>query len=61
MQTYKITAFSPEGEKLVDESFQAENDQQAKEVGEQMLSEKQLHDSTHRCTSPQGKLVLFHR
>lgn len=61
MQTYKLTAFGPSGEKLVDESFQAENDLLAKNVGEKMLHEKNLQETTHRCTSPSGKLVLFHR
>lgn len=61
MQTYKLTAFSPDGEKLIDEAFQAENDQHAKELGNNMLSEKDLQEVTHRCTSPRGKLILFHR
>ncbi|MGM9923487.1 MAG: YhzD family protein [Bacillus sp. (in: firmicutes)] len=61
MLTYKLTAFNPDGEKLLDEAFQAENDQQAKELGNNILSGKNLQETTHRCTSPSGKLVLFHR
>lgn len=61
METYKLTAFDSSGEKLLDESFQAENDQTAKELGTNMLSEKNLQESTHRCTSPRGQLILFHR
>lgn len=61
MLTYKLTAFSPDGEKLIDESFQAENDNLAKDLGTTMLTEKDLLEKTHRCTSPQGKLILFHR
>ncbi|WP_108671925.1 YhzD family protein [Peribacillus acanthi] len=61
MKTYKLTAFDPTGEKLLDESFHAENDQQAKSLGEQLLKEKDFHEKTHRCTSPSGKLILFHR
>ena len=61
MKNYKITAFDATGEKLVDESFQAENDEQAKKVGNTLLSEKNLLDVTHRCTSPSGQLILFHR
>lgn len=61
MNTYKLTAFDETGKKLIDESFQAENDIQAKEVGEKLLTEKELNEVTHRCTSPAGKLVLFHR
>ncbi|WP_163101709.1 YhzD family protein [Peribacillus alkalitolerans] len=61
MKTYKLTAFDPAGEKLLDESFQAENDDQAKGLGEKLLQEKDLIEKTHRCTSPSGKLILFHR
>ena len=61
MKTYKLTAFNATGEKLLDESFQAENDNEAKEKGTQLLTEKDLLETTHRCTSPSGKLVLFHR
>jgi hypothetical protein len=60
LKTYKLTAFEANGEKILDESFQADNDNKAKEVGEQLLSEKNLLAKTHRCTSPSGKLLLFH-
>ncbi|PLT33775.1 YhzD family protein [Bacillus sp. V5-8f] len=60
-RVYKLTAFDQSGEKLLDESFQAENDDQAKALGENLLKEKDLYEKTHRCTSPAGKLVLFHR
>jgi hypothetical protein len=60
MLTYKITAFEANGEKLLDESFQATNDVEAKTKGEQILHEKNLRDKTHRCVSPTGKLILFH-
>jgi hypothetical protein len=59
MNTYKLTAFEPNGEKLIDESFQAGNDDEAKEIGSKMLEEKGLNDKTHRCTSQKGKLILF--
>ena len=59
METYKLTAFEPNGEKLIDESFQAGNDNEAKEIGLKMLEEKNLSEKTHRCTSPRGKLILF--
>lgn len=57
---YKLTAFDPNGHKLIDETFQANNDNEAKIQGEQLLKEKDLLDKTHRCTSPAGKLILFH-
>lgn len=60
MGVYKLTAFEPNGHKLIDEAFQANNDEEAKVQGEQLLKEKNLLDKTHRCTSPQGKLLLFH-
>ncbi|MBN6887663.1 YhzD-like protein [Cytobacillus horneckiae] len=61
MKTYKLTAFEPTGEKILDEAFQANDDTEAKSIGEQLLKEKQLEEKTHRCSSPAGKLVLFHR
>ncbi len=61
MKTYKLTAFDSTGEKLLDEAFQAENDDRAKEIGAEKLKEKELNEITHRCTSPAGKLLLFHR
>ncbi|SDN12546.1 YhzD family protein [Bacillus sp. OK048] len=60
MKTYKLTAFETNGEKIVDEAFQAEHDDAAKEIAEKLLSEKNLLEKTHRCTSPDGKLLLFH-
>ncbi|WP_223592952.1 YhzD family protein [Neobacillus bataviensis] len=60
MKTYKLTAFEANGEKLLDEAFQAENDDAAKKQGEKLLSEKNLLEKTHRCISPSGKLLLFH-
>ncbi|WML51500.1 YhzD family protein [Neobacillus sp. PS3-12] len=60
MKTYKLTAFEANGEKLLDETFQAKNDEVAKEVGFKLLSEKSLTAKTHRCTSSSGKLLLFH-
>jgi hypothetical protein len=60
MKTYKLTAFEANGEKLIDEAFQADHDEAAKDIAEKMLSEKNLQEKTHRCTSPSGKLLLFH-
>ncbi|MGG1677303.1 YhzD family protein [Neobacillus sp. NRS-1170] len=60
MKTYKLTAFEANGEKLLDEAFQADNDDAAKKHGEKLLSEKNLLEKTHRCISPSGKLLLFH-
>lgn len=48
---YKLTVFEPSGEKLLDESFTAENDEQAKELGQNLLKEKTIkikHIAVHR-------------
>ncbi|WP_044748814.1 YhzD family protein [Bacillus alveayuensis] len=61
MKTYTLTVFEKNGEKLLDETFEAANDEEAKKIGEQKLREKNYHEKTHRCTSSSGKLILFHR
>lgn len=61
MKTYVLTVFDKKGEKLMDESFDAANDQDAKKQGEEKLAEKGYLEYTHRCVSPEAKLVLFHR
>ncbi|CEG29646.1 YhzD family protein [Bacillus sp. B-jedd] len=60
MKIYKLTAFEQDGNKLLDESFQAENDDAAQEKGRGILEEKGLLEKAHRCTSLAGKLLLFH-
>lgn len=60
MRTYKLTAFEQTGKMILDETFTAETDDQAKEQGQQLLNEKGLADQTHRLASPAGKLLLFH-
>lgn len=60
MKTYKLTAFEANGEKILDEAFQADHDDAAKDLAEKLLEEKNLLEKTHRCTSPSGKLLLFH-
>jgi hypothetical protein len=61
MKTYTITVFEKDGNALVNETFEANNDQEAKEIGTQMLTEKDYEEKTHRCVAPEGHLVLFHR
>lgn len=60
MRTYKLTAFEQTGKMIADETFTAENDDLAKEKGQEILKEKGLEDQTHRLASPAGKLLLFH-
>ncbi len=61
MSIYKLTVFEPNGEKVMDESIEATNDDAAKEIGSKLLEEKGFEEMTHRLTSPVGKLILFHR
>lgn len=61
MQSFTLTVFDKSGEKLLDETFQANDEQEAKQIGESRLKEKGYHEMTHRCTTSKGKLILFHR
>lgn len=60
MRTYKLTAYEQTGKLIMEETFTAENDEQAKEKGRALLEEKELTNQTHRLASPAGKLLLFH-
>ncbi|MFC5591757.1 YhzD family protein [Sporosarcina soli] len=60
MRTYKLTAYEPTGELIVEETFTAETDNAAKEKGHALLVDKDLLERTHRLASPTGKLLLFH-
>lgn len=61
MSEYALTVFSKKGEKLLDETFSANNDAEAKELGNKRLAEENYSEHTHRCVSPDARLVLFHR
>ncbi|MFC0272076.1 YhzD family protein [Metabacillus herbersteinensis] len=61
MGNYYLTVFDKSGEKLLDESFEAATEAEAKAIGEQRLEEKDFSKKTHRCTSSTGKLILFAR
>lgn len=61
MATYYLTVFEKDGEKLLDEGFEAQSEKEAKEIGQRRLEENNFTDKTHRCTSSAGKLVLFRR
>lgn len=60
MPIYKLTAYEQTGEKLLDESIEAKSDQEAKQLAETKLTEKDLLNKTHRLVTPDGKLLLFH-
>ncbi|AFI27623.1 hypothetical protein SC22_16215 [Bacillus sp. A053] len=61
MADYFLTVFDPSGNTLVNERFEAENEEAAKTHGEVILKEKELHSHTHRLVNAAGKLILFHR
>lgn len=61
MKKYTITVFSETGEKLLDDTFAAVDDDDAKRLGEARLSEKGYENYTHRCVSADATLLLFHR
>ncbi|WP_226576691.1 YhzD family protein [Halobacillus litoralis] len=61
MKQYFLTVFEKDGTNVLDETFEAENDNQAKEIGTKRLAEQGFSSHTHRCVAPDGHLVLFHR
>lgn len=60
MQAYVLTVFDPSGEKLLDESFTAPSDEEAKEIGTTRLADEGYSEHTHRCVTSRAKLILFH-
>jgi hypothetical protein len=60
LKTYKLTVFEKNGQKLLDQSFEAFSDEEAKSRGSQLLQEHACEEKTYRCTSLEGKLLLFH-
>ncbi|SDM01004.1 YhzD family protein [Sediminibacillus halophilus] len=61
MKTYVLTVFDQEGKKLLEETFEAASDKDAEKIGTNRLEDLEYSNYTHRCVSPDGKLVLFHR
>ncbi|SFD36553.1 YhzD-like protein [Lentibacillus persicus] len=61
MKTYFLTVFDQTGERLLNESFEASDNEEAKKIGQTRLGEEGYSEYTHRCVSPNAKLVLFHR
>lgn len=61
MKNYHLTVFNQKGEKLLDEAISAPNDEKAKEIGKNKLADQGYSEHTHRCVTPNGKLILFHR
>ena len=61
MKNYTLTVFSKTGEKLLDESFSAQNEEEAKGIGQKRLEEEGYSEHTHRCVAEDARLVLFQR
>lgn len=61
MKKYFLTVFSKSGEKLLDESFTANHDNEAKEIGKNRLKEAGYEQYTHRCVTNNARLILFQR
>jgi len=60
MKPYRFTAFEPTGELILEETWEYENDEEAKQKGEANIEEKGFSNKTHRLVNSSGKLVLFH-
>ncbi|RAS72460.1 YhzD family protein [Priestia endophytica] len=61
MKAYTLTVYESSGEKLLDETFEAENEKEAKKIGVLRLQDMNYQYKTYRCVSSLGKLVLFNR
>ncbi|WP_100011532.1 YhzD family protein [Lentibacillus sediminis] len=61
MRTYNLTVFDQAGKNLLDESFEAPSDEEAKKIGQARLDDEGYNEYTHRCVNPEAKLILFHR
>ncbi|MFC4619076.1 YhzD family protein [Camelliibacillus cellulosilyticus] len=61
MPKYTLTVYDKDGTKLLEETFEAESDQDGRKIGEEKLKEKNYETYTSRVTSSTGKLVHFHR
>ncbi|MPQ25355.1 YhzD family protein [Bacillus paralicheniformis] len=59
MKSYYVTVFDTSGETLLNERFEAADDEEAKEKGRGMLKEKQLLEHTHRVVHSSGKIIVF--
>lgn len=60
MYEYSLTVFESTGKLIFEDQFEAENDDVAKQIGVQKLTDNNYLEYTHRMTRS-GKLLLFHR
>ena len=60
MGKYFVTAFSHNGEKIINESFEAEGQNAAREKGLARLAEENALESTARIVESNGSWIYFH-
>lgn len=60
MRVYKFNAYEKKGKLITEETFEAENDDEAKVKGQAIIEANDFYEVTHRLASPAGKLLLFH-
>ncbi|PYZ98860.1 hypothetical protein CR205_09905 [Alteribacter lacisalsi] len=60
MAKYFLTAYDKKGNHLLNESFEAKDDKEAKETGEKRLLDEGLSKNPTRVVRESGGLVLFH-
>jgi len=60
MANYVLTAFEKNGKLLLDETFDAQNDDEAKTIGLKRIEEEGYEEYAYRCVAPNARLVLFH-
>lgn len=60
MKTYYLTAYSKSGEHLLNETMQAESNEQAVENAVKKLEEENLTDLPSRLVTSAGKMLHFH-
>ncbi|WP_270182423.1 YhzD family protein [Alkalihalobacillus sp. CinArs1] len=61
MEKYIITAFEKDGTTILDDSFEAQNDKDAKKIGQEILNEKGFESKPARVVSSTGKLIVLQR
>ncbi|GGE44394.1 hypothetical protein GCM10011391_23970 [Pullulanibacillus camelliae] len=61
MPSYTLTVFEKDGQKLLEETFEAADDSAAREQGEARINTLDYSHLPSRVVSPIGKLVHFHR
>ncbi|MDQ0232322.1 YhzD family protein [Metabacillus malikii] len=59
MKHYCLTAFERNGHMLLNLTFQAKSDTEARQIALKKLSEQNFTQNSYRCTTSQGDLILF--